>query len=59
MTPYMTAQGPDNWIAALVVEVHNDEVVSLVTWDQFGNQNFHSSVELGTDHHQWRWPPRV
>ena len=26
---------PDTWIAALVVAVHSDEEVNLVTWDEF------------------------
>ena len=50
---------PDNWIAALIVCVHSDEVVKLVTWDPYGHQHCYSSVEFGTDRHQWRWPPQV
>ena len=50
---------PDNWIAAIIVCVHSDEVVNLVTWDPDGHQHCYSSVEFGTDRHQWRWPPRV
>ena len=62
--PYLSAQDPDGpdpdcWIAALVVCVHGDEVVDIVTWDQFGNESFKKAVDLGTDRYQWRWPPRV
>ena len=51
--------GPDRWLAALVVAVHNEEAVNLVIWDETGNRSFRSLVSHGTDRYQWRWPPRV
>ena len=50
---------PDNWIVGLIYAVHSDEVVSMVAWDEHGNQAKKSSIEYGDGRYNWRWPPRV
>ena len=63
--PYPPSKGePDNWIAALVLHVHDTEfekgtVVNLKTYDRDGNEAFRDMVRQGTLRYQWRWPPRV
>lgn len=45
--------------AALIVFVHNDELVNLVTWNAGGTQTTRTSMRLGGEPGQWSWPERV
>ena len=47
------------WIAAVICFVHNDTMVNLRAWDENGNPLSRTSVGMGEDLDQWRWPPRV
>jgi hypothetical protein len=44
---------------ALIVAVHSDENVNLVSWNEFGTQNTHQSVTLGEGPDRWHWPARA
>lgn len=43
----------------LIVAVHNDECVSLVTWNSGGTSSSRSSVAMGEGEGRWNWPARV
>lgn len=47
-----------DWQPALVVYVHPQGWVSLVTWDHLGVQRFRANVYQGERAANWRWPPR-
>lgn len=54
---YKTSNGTNH--AALIVQVHNDEVVNLVVWNEFGTQYSQTSCQRGDGPGRWDWPARV
>lgn len=49
--------GHDQPYCALIVYVHNETLVNLVVFDQFGNAEGHTSVYRGQNNYQWDWMP--
>jgi surface antigen len=45
--------------AALIVAVHSDTSINLVSWNAGGTATTYTSVSLGDGAHMWSWPPRA
>lgn len=45
--------------AAMIVAVHSDTSVNLVSWNEGGTATTFTSVSLGEGSGRWNWPTKV